>query len=120
MLGRYAQFTSLARVVDGGDDYEFRVIGDAHVRAYGTSYQGKRVSDLIADAPRFGKQLKASYDLVRVTGRPYGFRGVIGADIPESRFVWFETAYLPFGFDGAVDHILNAAVYTPRTGKWAA
>jgi hypothetical protein len=114
-FGRAASHTSLARVVGEGEDYEFRIIGDAHVRAYGTSYQNKFVSDVIAASPRFGKQLKASYDLVRTTGRAYAFRGLIGRDTPDAGFSWFETCYLPFGADSVVDHILNAAVYAPRT-----
>jgi hypothetical protein len=116
-FGRAAAHTSLARVV--GEDYEFRIIGDAHVRAYGTSYQNKLVSDVIAASPRFGKQLKASYDLVRTTGRAYAFRGLIGRDAPDAGFAWFETCYLPFGTDSVVDHILNAAVYAPRTDVFA-
>src|SRR5580658_663698 len=44
-LGRAASHISLARVVDEGEDYEFRIIGDAHVQAYGTSYQNKSLLD---------------------------------------------------------------------------
>jgi hypothetical protein len=94
-------------------DNEFRIIGDAHVQAYGTSYQNKRVSDVIAAEPRFGKQLKAAYDLVCITKRPYAFRGTLGYEIQDAHFAWYETCYLPFGA-GEVDHILNAAVYTHR------
>ncbi|MGD0142561.1 MAG: hypothetical protein ABSC92_05345 [Rhizomicrobium sp.] len=112
-IGGAAAHISLALVLDEGEDYEFRVIGDAHVQAYGTSYQNKTVRDVVAASPRFGKQLKASYDLVRTTGRPYAFRGLIGRDAPDATFAWFETCYLPFG-EGSVDHILNAAVYAPR------
>jgi hypothetical protein len=117
-LGRAAKHISLARVVGEGDDYEFRIIGDAHVQAYGTSYQNKSLRDVIAASPRFGKQLKASYDLVRTTGRAYAFRGLIGRDAPDAAFAWFETCYLPLGEDG-VDHILNAAVYAPRRDVFA-
>ena len=89
------------------------------MRAYGTSYQNKFLSDVIAASPRFGKQLKASYDLVRTTGRVYAFRGLIGRDAPDAAFAWFETCYLPFGADSVVDHILNAAIYAPRTDALA-
>jgi len=117
-LGRAAAHISLARVVGEGEDYEFRIIGDAHVQAYGTSYQNKSLLDVIAASPRFGKQLKASYDLVRTTGRAYAFRGLIGRDVPDAAFAWFETCYLPFGAD-SVDHILNAAVYAPKRDVFA-
>jgi hypothetical protein len=110
-LGPALSHISLVRVIDHSD-YEFSIVGDAHVEAYG-SYQGRRVSDVIDAAPRFGRQLKASYDLVRDTGRPICFRGAIGHDVPDTRFEWFETAYLPIGSAGTgVDHILNAAIYS--------
>src|SRR4051812_43181724 len=55
-LGTASRHISLARVLDDGSDYEFRIIGDAHVQAYGTSYQNRNLSDVISAAPRFGKQ----------------------------------------------------------------
>jgi hypothetical protein len=113
-LGPHQEHASIARVVDGGHDYEFEFIGDAHVRAYGINHQGRRVSDIARLSPRFGKQLKASYDLVRISGHPHAFQGALGAEDSSARFVWFETAYLPFGAPGQVDCILNAAVYRLR------
>jgi hypothetical protein len=117
-LGPAASHVSLARVIDEGEDYEFRIIGDAHVRAYGTSYQNKRLSDVMRVSPRFGKQLKASYDLVRTSGHPFAVRGLIGQDVPDAGFAWFETCYLPLG-TGGVDHVINVAVYTPRSEAFA-
>jgi len=114
-LGSALKHISLARVLVEGADYEFRIIGDAHVQAYGTSYQNRRVSDVIAAAPKFGRQIKTCYDLVRMTRRGHAFRSEIGWDAPDTRFVLFETCYLPLGAEaGSVDHILNAAVYAPQ------
>ncbi|HWA03477.1 MAG TPA: hypothetical protein VG819_08110 [Rhizomicrobium sp.] len=113
-IGRNFEHTSMARVVDGGSDYEFEYIGDSHVRAYGTDHRGRRVSDIAQLSPRFGRQLKASYDLVRVSGHPHAFQGLVGQENSDARFVWFETVYLPMGSAGVVDHILNAAVYQLR------
>ncbi|MBI3676234.1 MAG: hypothetical protein HY243_06415 [Proteobacteria bacterium] len=110
---------SLARVLDGGEDYEFRIVGDAHVQAYGVSYQGKRLSDVARDSPHFARQLKASYELIRTSRAPRAFRGSIARHVPDARFVWFETAYFPFGAsDDIVDHIVNVAVYAPGSGGW--
>src|SRR5665213_2818433 len=39
-LARFLRHISLMRVLPDTDDYEFRVIGDAHVQAYGTNAQG--------------------------------------------------------------------------------
>ncbi|HEY8696108.1 MAG TPA: hypothetical protein VIM02_00700 [Rhizomicrobium sp.] len=109
-LGPALGHVSVARV--RGEDYEFMIIGDVHVRAYGHSFQGRMLSEVLALTPRFGRQLKASYDFVRNTRRPLGFRGMISHDVPGTQFNGFETVYLPFGTQSAgVDHILNAAVY---------
>jgi hypothetical protein len=113
-LGPHAAYASVTRVVDEGHDYEFMFIGGAHVRAYGVDHRGKRVSEIASLSPRFGRQLKASYDLVCISGRPHAFQGAIGAEYSQARFVWFETAYLPFGENGSVGYILNAAVYRLR------
>ena len=113
-LGAAIAHASMARVLDGGQDYEFEFIGDAHVRAYGIDHRGRRVSDIARLSPRFGRQLKASYDLVRISAHPHAFQGTIGAEHAQTRFVWFETAYLLIGSNGSVDYILNAAVYRLR------
>ncbi|MEI9933224.1 MAG: hypothetical protein WDM89_22500 [Rhizomicrobium sp.] len=86
-LGPHQEHASMARVIDGGRDYEFEFIGDAHVRAYGINHQGRRVSDIARLSPRFGKQLKASYDLVRISGHPHAFQGAIGTADSSARFV---------------------------------
>jgi hypothetical protein len=113
-LGPAIAHASVAGVVDGGADYEFLYIGDAHQRAYGADPSGKRVSDIAALAPRFAKQLKASYDTVRISAAPQAFRVSIGREFPQARFAWFETVYLPLGQHGSVEHIVNAAVYRMR------
>lgn len=110
-LGRFIDHASVARVIDDGRDYEFEFIGDAHMRAYGVNHQGRRISDLEKNSPRFAKQLRAAYDFVRISGRPQAFQGTIGADLAPSRFSWFETAYLPLSIFGRVGYILNAASY---------
>jgi hypothetical protein len=118
-LGIHAASISLVHVLPAESDYEFRVIGDAHVQAYGVSNQGKRMSKVIANSPRFGKLLKASYDMVCAMRRPYAFRGIMGRDALHTRFVWFETCYLPLGpSPDEVDYVMNATCYVPRGGMW--
>ncbi len=113
-LGRFMANVSVVHVLEG-EDYEFRIIGDAQIRAYGSNFTGMRMRDVIAVAPKFGKLLKASYDLVRTTGRPYAFRGVVGYDAPDAHFSSFETCYLPFGSGPhLVNYIMNAASYALR------
>src|ERR1700743_714293 len=119
-LGVHAANVSLVHALPHESDYEFRVIGDAHIQAYGVNNQGKRMSEVIANSPRFGKLLKASYDMVRAMRRPYAFRGIMGRDAPHTRFVWVETCYLPLGpSPDEVDYVMNATTYVPRGGVWA-
>lgn len=111
-FGPYLENVSIIQAEDNGAEYAFLAIGAAHVRAYGANFTGQHLRHVTAIAPRFGKLLKASYDLVRTTGRPYAFRGIVGSDVTESRFSSFETCYLPFGSSASsVTHILNAASY---------
>lgn len=118
-LSAYLRHVSLLHFLPETDDYEFRIVGDAHVQAYGVNTQGQRMSDVIAAAPEFGRILKASYESVRASKAPLGYRGLIGRDAGDARFVWFETIYLPLATrDDEVDYVLNASVYAPRDGKW--
>jgi hypothetical protein len=118
-LGNAAANISLVHAMPQQSDYEFRVIGDAHIQAYGVNFQGRRMSDALRFSPRHGKILKASYDMVCAMRRPYAFRGVVGRDAPKARFVRFETCYLPLGpSPDEVDYVINAAFYTPRDGGW--
>ncbi|MGH6870884.1 MAG: PAS domain-containing protein [Rhizomicrobium sp.] len=113
-LGRHLSKVSLIRVIDGGADYEFRVIGDAHVEVYDGTFRGKRMSDVMAVSRKIGKHLRVPFDMVRVTGRPQAFRGLIGQEFAQAKFSWFSACYLPFGTpETGVDHILNAAIYKP-------
>jgi hypothetical protein len=118
-LGNAAANVSLVHVLAPESDYEFRIIGTAHIQAYDLNFQGKRMSDALAFSPRFGKILKSSYDMVCAMRQPYAFRGTIGRDAPNTRFVRFETCYLPLGpSPDKVEHIMNAAFYMPRGGSW--
>jgi hypothetical protein len=115
-LGPFRAHASVARVIGDGSDYEFEFIGDDHVRAYGVNHEGRRVSDIAKISPRFARQLKASYDLVRISGQPHAFQGTVGAEHADARFVWFETVYMPLSENGVLGYILNAAMYRPRAG----
>jgi hypothetical protein len=116
-MRRHIRNVSLLSVLDG--DYEFRVIGEAHIQAYGARHQGKRMSELMAIAPKFAGVLKHSVDIVVRKRIPIAYRGAIGRDVGEARFVWIETMFLPLGqTDEAVDHVMTASIYVPRNGVW--
>jgi hypothetical protein len=106
----------ILRVIDGGKDYEYRVVGDNQVQSYGFNFQNLRISQIVAVAPEFGKLMLGIYEHVRSTAEPFAVRGWIGKDVPDARFVYHESVFLPLGADGkTVDHELIVSAYVPRS-----
>ena len=109
----------LVRVMDEGNDYEYRSVGAALVAGFGEDFSGRRLSDIIAVTPRFGIGLRMLYEMVRSSGEPLCYRGWVGADMPGALFVYYESAVLPFGQDETrdetkVDHILVVSMLVLR------
>ncbi len=105
----------LLRVVDGGADYEYRIVGDLFVWAYGSQFRDMRLSQIEAVAPEHGAGMRRLYEYVRTTAAPLAFHGWIGREDAQSRFVYHESILLPLAYDGeTVDHILVASFYVPR------
>jgi len=101
--------TVLVRVQ--GDDFQFRIVGDAIVAAQGASFQGKTTAEIDATLPGYGRMLHRIYRDVRDAATPQAYRGWFerGAD---GRAFFHETVVLPLGSDGEnVDHLLVLAVY---------
>lgn len=106
--------TMLVRVVDGGRDYEYRIVGDAYVQAHGVSYQGMRWSETAALTPLYHKHIKPVYDEVVREGEAICTRGWIERCAGRGR-IYSEYLFLPLG-DKEVDHILIFAAYVRRDG----
>ncbi|MBU6298062.1 MAG: PAS domain-containing protein [Alphaproteobacteria bacterium] len=107
--------TTLLRVIDGGKDYEYRIVGDAYVMAHGASFQGKRWSETYKRSPGYHSLIKPVYDWVVRKAEPVAMRGWIERGGESSEMVHSEYVFLPLGTDGkTVDHILVFAVYLPR------
>jgi len=109
--------TTLLRVVDGGRDYEYRVVGDAFVMAHGRSFQGLCWSQIQRLSPGFYAYIKPIYDQVVQTGMPLATRGWIERGAESKGHVYCEYVYLPLGGEETgVDHILIFAVYLRQDG----
>jgi len=107
----------LLRVIDGGRDYEYRIVGDMFVWAYDTQIQGKHLSDVDAAAPEHAGRMRGMYEHVRATAQPLAIQGWVGREVPNAKFVYYETVLLPIGDDGqTVDHILVTSFYVPKAG----
>jgi len=105
-----AHITLWRRSTDGSD-YEYRIMGDRDVAAYGRSMIGLHVSDLDKLRPGNGSAVKAVLDYVVRKARPAVSAGwlVTSAALP----VYHEMLFLPLGPDDrTIDHILGVAAHT--------
>lgn len=107
--------TALIRVINGGEDYEYRIVGDAYVMAHGVSFQGRTWSDIEGLTPGYHTFVKPIYDRVVQNGEPCATRGWVERGGGSTGHVYCENVFLPLG-DDAVDHILVFAVYIRRDG----
>jgi len=105
----------LLRLVDGGADYEYRIVGDAHVVSHGFTMQGLRVSDVDSYSPGYGPVLKSLYDRAVRRRDAYAFRGWLERGRENMKYIYSESVFMPLGPDAqTIDHVLNFSVYDPR------
>ena len=103
----------LVRVIDDGADYEFRIVGDAHVQMSGFNMQGSQIRDMERVAPGFAATLRKLYEKVLSTRAPFAMRGLV--ERTDQAPLASETVLLPLGpDDNTIDHILVFSVYLPR------
>lgn len=105
----------LLRLLDNGADYEYRIVGDAHVISHGFSMQGMRVSDVDKFSPGYGPVLKSLYDHAVRRRDVYAFRGWMERGEEHKQYIYSESVFMPLGPDAnTIDHVLNFSVYIPR------
>ncbi len=105
----------LIRVIDGGRDYEYRIVGGVFAWAYDVNFQGMYLTQIEAAAPEHGERMRKLYEHVRFHGEALGLYGWVGREVKDSPFVYYESVVLPFGDDGVtVDHLLVASFHVPR------
>ena len=103
----------LIRILD--NDYEYRIVGDAHVISHGFSMQGLKTSDVDKFSPGYAPVLKALYDRAVRKRDVYAFRGWMERGEKHKQYIYSESVFMPMGPDEAtIDHVLNFSVYTPR------
>lgn len=105
----------LIRVVDGGRDYEYRIVGGVFAWAYGVNFQGMHLSQIEKSAPEHAARMRLMYEHVRERAEPLGLQGWVGREVASSPFVYYESVVLPFGDDGVtVDHLLVTSFHVPK------
>lgn len=101
----------LAKVLDDGRDFQFRIVGQSIAAAHGLNPINWRVSELDKHADGFSAVVMRVYLSVYESGRPYASRGSLKHLDRDYRT--FESIFLPLGpSDGVVDHLLVVAGFS--------
>ena len=105
----------LLRVIDGGSDYEYRIVGDAFLQAHHFFPQGRNWSEVQAVAPDYAAAVKPAYDQTVATAKPHARCGWTVRSERNPEPIYTEAVYLPLGpVERTVDHILVVAAYIRR------
>ncbi len=101
--------TAVLRVIDNGDDFEFRIVGDQIRVQQGAPLQGKRMNEVQAMLPGYGDLLKRIYRNAYKAAEPRAFRGWYTRPADNHPF-FHEVIIMPVADDGAtVDHLFVVA-----------
>jgi hypothetical protein len=100
---------AVLRVIDGGEEFEFRIVGDQIRMQQGAPVQGKRMAEVEIMLPGYGDVLKQIYRKAYDAAEPVAFRGWYTRAADNHPF-FHEVIILPVGDDGAtVDHLIVVA-----------
>jgi len=110
-MADFLRNTVLVRVIDGGTEFEFRIVGDAIVHVQGESFRGMTTAEIDVRIPSYGAMLKHIYSRVVEKRQPFAYRGWFVQ--PSSHRAFFhESILLPLGPSAdAVDHLLIVGIY---------
>ena len=106
---------SLVKVIDGGADFEHRIVGDAMVQAFNVPLQNRRFTDIAKDAPEWIEHCLPLFRKVVDTGKPVAWYVRRGSEADFAVFSEAETILLPLGrTPPVVDHIVAFGVHAAK------
>jgi hypothetical protein len=109
--------TLLVRVIGAGEEFEFRIVGDAIVLAQGASLQGMTTAQIDLVLPGYGSALHGAYANVWCNRAPNAYRGWYVREA-DGRSFFHESLIMPLGEDGtSPDHLLCVGVYAIQPGQ---
>jgi hypothetical protein len=110
VMRKFLSFVALVEVLDGGEDFRFRVVGDGIATQQKLPLAGKNIADVDKMVPGFGQFLKGIYKRTLKRREALAYRGTYMRTADRHPFN-YETLVLPLGDDGeTVDHILVVSV----------
>jgi len=99
---------ALVKVIDGGADFQFRIVGDHAGRGYSADLNNRLFSSLESELPRAVANWNRVYRGVMQSGIPMAVDIVTGIDAPDINFTEAEAVFLPLGPNGdEIDHVLT-------------
>jgi hypothetical protein len=108
--------TVLVRVIGAGDEFEFRIVGDAMVQAQGASLQGMTMAEIDLVLPGYGTILHHAYSNAYRKRAPFAYRGWYVREA-DGHAMFHESLVMPLADDGeTVDHILIVGAYAMQPG----
>lgn len=111
-LGPLLRNTALIKVLDGGAEFQVRIIGDAIMAAQGDPMQGMTTAEIDDQLPGYGALLHRIYSQVHADRAPLAFAGEFRRKA-DGKVFDHEHLLLPLGGSGdAVDHLLSMVVYS--------
>ena len=109
--------TVLVRVIGDGDEFEFRIVGDAIVQAQGASLQGMTMAAVDLVLPGYGSLLHNAYRHTWRRRAPFAYSGWYVREA-DGRSMFHESLVMPLSDDGEkIDHILVVGVYAMQPGQ---
>ena len=100
-------YMSLLKVLDGGADFQHRIVGDVVVRAFTVPIQNRKFSEIAEDAPILIERCIPLFRHVVQTGIPAAWTTQTGHDATYVAYQASENVVLPLGrTDDAVDHLV--------------
>lgn len=102
----------LIKVLDGGADFEFGIVGDAATRSFSVPRQGRKLSEIAVEEPYQATRLASLYRCCVEQRAPIAVHSVMGHDAKAANFTHLEAVVLPLGpDDDTVDHLLGFGIY---------
>lgn len=109
--------TVLVRVIGAGDEFEFRIVGDAIVQAQGSSLQGMTMAQIDLVLPGYGSTLHNVYFNAYKKRIACAYSGWYVREA-DGRAMFHESLVMPLGDDGeTADHIMVVGVYAMQPGQ---
>lgn len=110
-MAQLVPYMSLVKVLEGGADFEHRIVGDMIVRTFSVPVQNRRFSEIALDAPVLIEGSLALFRRVLSGRAPIAWQQRVLDDSIHIVTTYTELVLLPFGPSAAaIDHIAAFAV----------